>query len=311
MGPAKAMGRKSSKGQGEEAGEGSLLLGSEEKAPEVVVDEHPSGDEVLDAEATISCCQSFTLNLYDANWPRLFTRSTCCNGTGLICWRVFLLVAVLFLDIWSIYEWCVEGVDDDSDGDGKYGDGIEFQFWFIKLTHWGLLLQTVYFTMSLICTFKGLGVRHLATIKPVPSDEPTPLLPKATWCLQSICLPTSFLIVALYWSLVYKGNLFAVSVGTHGVNFILQYADHLTSHLPMRLAHMIYPMIFATTFALFSLVYYEAGGTFEDGKLPYIYSAIDWRNPIDTAALSCGLVFMVVPVVWLLFWGPYRCRQAC
>lgn len=155
-------------------------------------------------------------------------------------------------------------------------------------------------------------IASYAAMKYAGIDYPTPWYVSVAACLQVITLPVSLLIVALYWALVWDGSATDVlTVLTHGLNFILMLVDLFASRQPLRLIQVMWPVIFGFIYVLFSYVYYVVGGTYEDGKSPYIYSALNWKeHPMYALGMGSAIVFLATPFIFLVLWGlkKIRCR---
>ena len=67
-------------------------------------------------------------------------------------------------------------------------------------------------------------------------------------------------------------------------------------------------MIFGAVFVVFSGIYYAAGGTNLDGD-PFIYNVIDYGNNLGGAiGVSIAVVFVLLPIMHVLFYLVYVAR---
>lgn len=86
------------------------------------------------------------------------------------------------------------------------------------------------------------------------------------------------------------------------INSIYVVLNISVSGMPTRFLHFHFPVLFGVSYALFSVFYHLAGGT-NHNERPYIYPALDWREP-GTAALYCVIVaFIVTPIVHFILFG--------
>ena len=66
----------------------------------------------------------------------------------------------------------------------------------------------------------------------------------------------------------------------HALNSIVAALDLLISgrRNPQHVSHFIGPLGVGVAYVTFTIIYFAAGGTAEDGCSPYIYEALDWRS---------------------------------
>lgn len=219
----------------------------------------------------------------------------------IILWRALLFATMAFITVWSIMDHS-NGIDDDHPGTPL--KRTDFYFWCIYLTHWGLTVETLYFLMALVLVV-------VATYSEEPDrkrvDNPKPWYMSLTFGLQAIVLPWSFLITALYWTLVFnpeKDTVTALTCSTHGANFVIAFLDFLVGQQPFFFAKLIWPLLFAASYSIFTLIYYQAGGVTENGK-PYIYGVLNWANPSGVLTVMGGVIVAVV-IVYLMYYGTHR-----
>jgi len=239
--------------------------------------------------------------LDDSDWKEVFAKpggcfaKCACNRNVFIAARVIIALVWLCCVIWSIADWC---------------DGYaEFKYWLTKLTHWGAMFELVYFCFAAASTYMAI-YGNVADGK----GDATPWFVQATWFLASVVPCVAFLVCVLYWVLVFKpedGSPQVLSVVMHGGNFALVLIDLLLCRQPFYIAHVYMPMLFGATYGLFTLVYYAAGGTFEDGVSKYIYAALDWSDPAGTGNLLGLIVLLVLPIVYCGCFCLVAARRKC
>lgn len=212
--------------------------------------------------------------------------------------------------------------------------------WFIYLTNWGYTCITLYFILSFAVTLcyhlkekdrYTLPPMELATTgasgsnlpdktkrKGTESDFNVDMPPKghhkAMWIIYEIGASVALLITLLYWSLLSGGNLTGVYLGldisTHALNTILLLIEIVMTSMPIRVLHLIYPMIFACIYMIFTVIYWAAGGTDAIDNKRYVYPMLDYSNkPGLAAGLFLGVTLVGMPLAHLVFYGLYRLRE--
>jgi len=224
-------------------------------------------------------------------WITVFGASSnrcCMRHTGV--YSACELLAALFITAifaWSLY---VEFVDPGNCG-LKY---------FIFLTHWSLMLQVVYAWLSWYTTRQANAMRE----ERIKKRDRMPWYAVLTWVLQDILLPLTFFVFMLYFVVVLpteERTPMLVSYFTHGANFATMVLDVFLSRQPYYILHGFYFAFFAAIYAAFSYFYFRQGGTDCRGN-PYIYAALDWSDLVKTGNLVGLGIFVIIPVVNLMFW---------
>lgn len=219
-------------------------------------------------------------------WKQVYSSATCSciSPKGVVGLRISIALIWLGCVLWSIIDWV---------------HGYGFGYWLTKLTHWSALLELVYF-----CFAAGTAWHAMRPQEKDGTDEATPWFVQVTWFLMTTVPTVSLLVLALYWLLVYNpvDGVTAIGVVMHGGNFLLVAFDLMFFTQPFYIAHVYVPFVFALVYVLFTLIYYAAGGTFEDGGSRYIYKSIDWSNPGGTAGLLGLIVVVGLPVVYALLY---------
>jgi hypothetical protein len=204
-------------------------------------------------------------------------------------WEFSQALAITAIWIWTFYEEVLKSGGPECGG--KF---------FLFLTHWSLTAQVFYVWLAWFTTLKanamayGRATKHLSM----------PWYAKSTWLLQDILLPTSFMVFVLYFVLIVDWSA-PPGVGkayfTHGLNFLLIILHVFFSQKPYFLVHGIYFLVLSVSYVAFTYVYHLAGGTSCWGEA-FIYAAFDWRKTEATGTLAAMLLFVVAPIVNLLFW---------
>ncbi len=71
---------------------------------------------------------------------------------------------------------------------------------------------------------------------------------------------------------------------------------------PLYLSHILMPMAYAMVYLLFSLLFYAATGD-------YIYKALDWSDPGGTGRLGGLILFLGIPILWILLYCLFLGRR--
>uniref|UniRef100_A0A2A4JU90 Uncharacterized protein n=1 Tax=Heliothis virescens TaxID=7102 RepID=A0A2A4JU90_HELVI len=180
--------------------------------------------------------------------------------------------------------------------------------WLIYLTNWGLMLDVGMLLCGLIVSSSALYNR--------PSEEKAlPWYASMHWAVFNIAVTLSIMITTLYWVLLYNPALrsemttraFWLDVSTHGIASCLMVVELVLSRTPVRFLHVYQPLGMGLWYAVFSAIYYAAGGTDINGN-PFIYEVLDWsqgkRTGIVVAASMAGLI-----VVYTFVWAIALCRD--
>ncbi|KAJ8736154.1 hypothetical protein PYW08_006810 [Mythimna loreyi] len=206
----------------------------------------------------------------------------------LICRTVLTAVALAIL-LWSLVE-------------------APNPYWLIYLTNWGLLLDVGMLISGIVVSLEVI-YNKTYDIKELPWYA------SLYWALFNIAVTLSIMITSLYWLLLYDPNLreemgeraFWLDVSTHGITSCVCLAEVLLSRTPVRFPHLYQPLSMGLWYAVFSIIFYMAGGKDINGN-PFIYDVLDWsqgkRTSIVVAASMAGLV-----IVYSFVWGVALCRD--
>ena len=162
----------------------------------------------------------------------------------------------------------------------------------------------------------------------VYQQDNIPWYVKIIWGLYVVTSSLAVLISVGYWILVYNPcssestqngssgseeiNRTEVSTGSgseescfdldvytlqiHLVNILIVLLDLFISRIPFQLFHFINTTSFTLPYALFTIIYWGAGGTDSDGNR-YIYVALNY----DESRLSILFVFGLIPAGFIIF----------
>ena len=132
---------------------------------------------------------------------------------------------------------------------------------------------------------------------------------KIHWFLFNISNSWAIAVSILYWALLRTGALDGVNLTTHLLNAIVALIDVLVTRIPVRILHILYPLLGAGIYVVFTGIYFAANGTNVRGDL-YIYSVIDYgSNPGQSAGLALAVAFVYYPIMYLLVYGLFLLRE--
>lgn len=133
---------------------------------------------------------------------------------------------------------------------------------------------------------------------------------KASWVLCTIAANVAPLVTALYWAFDYVPGQYldASNVNAHAVNSVLMIIDIMVCNIPVRIFHVVYPMMYGLIYTIFTIVYWAVGGRNHKNK-KYIYAILDYEKNAGLAVLMAAMfVLVAVPISQFLLYGLYRFR---
>ena len=252
-----------------------------------------------------------------------------------------VLPVLIYRCIFAIYCFCwiiVSGVHP-ANGDEK---------WFIYLTNWLYLFLTLYFVCSAILTafyYRGewmvgeYDVQDHDVLRPkarsrtgelqetpqdeenfyvspldMRNDEPVYWYHGALWVIYSIAAANAIAVTLLYWIYGYRKypdsyRPDGLDISTHLLNSVFILIDTSLSRIPVRIYHVIYPIILFVVYVMFGVVYWASDGTNVRGKM-YIYSSMDFSNrPGVATAFIFGYTFIGLVTAQLGLFGLSKLRS--
>lgn len=99
---------------------------------------------------------------------------------------------------------------------------------------------------------------------------------------------------------------FVMDIHEHGVSTFLVYLDLIVSATPMRVAHVIYGVLFTGIYVCFSAGFW-AVDRHPTGPL-YLY--LDWDAPVQTAYFVTGALG-VIAALYIVAYVVYKLRTSC
>ena len=133
-------------------------------------------------------------------------------------------------------------------------------------------------------------------------DKKASILIRIVWTLYVEAIFFGLIASILFWIIIYKpsnnnGVLSYINIMSHGITFLLVVIDGMIIHrIPIRLKQILLFQITSILYLIWIIIH---GFTFDDT----LYNVIDWKNKTGpTALLSLMLVFVVVPVLFIIVW---------
>lgn len=194
--------------------------------------------------------------------------------------------------------------------------------WFIFLTNWSYTCLNLHCVVSAVvviyyhCTRQERVQQEIGKesddVALATDAKPHLILAcKGSWVIYTIAANVAFPVTVMYWSLVHRpGSGFdSVTFNAHALNSVVVVVDTMLSCVPIKLLHIIYPVIFMASYAIFSLIYWACGGTDPHNK-PYIYPALDYgAHPGRAAIIVCLFVVIGDVLSQLVLFALYQLRM--
>ncbi|XP_013422112.1 protein rolling stone isoform X2 [Lingula anatina] len=135
----------------------------------------------------------------------------------------------------------------------------------------------------------------------------TPWYCKLSWVLYNMTFSATILVFLIYWPLLYDGHFMGTKFNNHAMTALVMLADVFVTKIPIRLLHMVYPLVFVTVYTIFNIIYSLSGGLNAYGS-PYIYKFLDWRKPLIPITVVACLGVVGIPVLQVTIFALYRLR---
>ena len=130
---------------------------------------------------------------------------------------------------------------------------------------------------------------------------------KIQWILYNISLPSSILVTLIYWGALYAPNPFPITFGSvvvHVFNMLFMIVEQYVGGIPTRLLHIYYPVCYALSYVIFSIILYYANGT-------VLYkNVLDWSSPGLTVGVILGLCLFYF-IAQFVFFAIHRALMKC
>jgi hypothetical protein len=129
---------------------------------------------------------------------------------------------------------------------------------------------------------------------------------KANWILGNIVQVFAIVVTAVYFTALFPliGKTNFIDINLHAVNTFLILVDTCITARPVRLFHVIHPLIYGGCYLIFSAVYWS----FDHVKHVLYPGVLDWNYPGTTFIWVAGLSLVVIPSLQMVYFGFYRLR---
>ncbi|GFS16080.1 protein rolling stone-like [Elysia marginata] len=138
-------------------------------------------------------------------------------------------------------------------------------------------------------------------------DLPLPWYFKISWLLSDIITPVAPIVTVVFFGALWTGfPLDIFNINTHALNSVLVFLDQVISARPIRLLHVVAPIIYGFVYNIFNLIYW----TFDHEEHLIYPGVIDWNTPGRTILNVFAIAFVLIPTttfMWFLF---YRFKLA-
>ncbi|PFX25487.1 protein rolling stone-like [Stylophora pistillata] len=141
-----------------------------------------------------------------------------------------------------------------------------------------------------------------------PSVTPMAWFHEALWVIYNIAANAALLVTISFWTLIYglgiNNKVTPYGIVVHVINSIVIIADTILTSMPVRLLHIVYPMLYSITYIIFTVIYWASG----DG-MRYVYPQTDYTGrPVFSALSIVGLLLIGLPLCQIIFFCFYRIR---
>ncbi|CAB9510511.1 unknown protein [Seminavis robusta] len=182
-------------------------------------------------------------------------------------------------------------------------------FFLAYLTHWGMIIASLYFLMSFINSI-------MPPKQPSNHSDSVSLWVKISWIMFEVAANLTFLVTLMWWSFQYKPGDTEVTferVYMHGVVMVFVWVEGLViNRTPVRLKHLPLYMLIAGIYEAWLVIHQLAtdiGDPTRSDNDPttdddLLYTAINFEDtPVHSSILMAMVLFLFVPLVHCLLWA--------
>mmetsp|Transcript_74967 Transcript_74967/g.119116 ORF Transcript_74967/g.119116 Transcript_74967/m.119116 type:complete len:273 (+) Transcript_74967:49-867(+) len=248
----------------------------------------------------MTCCSSaFKIEL---RWPEQIATSNWLQPRSYLIFNCILAIVFVAFQLLNLYD----------------AIPVLGGYYFIYLTVWALVLQTITMVTLFICTLWAYV--KLTDGPDGPSQGQAPLFVRYTVAFWYIIQPVSMIVMILYWTLVNPiWDPYPVVLSNywaHFWNWVCLFISLFASRIPWSCKNFVWGLLFLLTYLGYTVIHFFAGiGTagscelYIDPECP-IYDEFDWNMPGITTLIVLATV-VIYGVIALLYTGLFRCRDSC
>ncbi|XP_048743331.1 protein rolling stone-like [Ostrea edulis] len=170
--------------------------------------------------------------------------------------------------------------------------------WFSYLTYWGYTTLGL-FTLSDSVAAVYVHVRRRDIIKGECKMMPWYL--KAVWVQFNVNTPIALVITILFYLFI-PNDTSANSILVHAMNTVYVAANVIVCAKPMRIPHVLHPLLYGLVYLIFSLIYQKSTDI-------VVYTQLDWDNMPQTAFFMLGVLLLILPFLYFMCLTVTRLRQ--
>lgn len=149
-----------------------------------------------------------------------------------------------------------------------------------------------------------------ASINPLNVMEEIPMswFHEVLWIIYNIASNTALLITVTNCDYVGQ-QVDGLIITTQIINTVFILLETLLGTVPVRLFHVIYPMLFSIVYIMFTVVFWATKSNNTSGQ-PFIYSVLDYTgHPRKSIGAVLGFIFLGHPLAQLALFIIFRIRN--
>ena len=131
---------------------------------------------------------------------------------------------------------------------------------------------------------------------------------KLVWVLMNMASAGAVMVTVVFfvflWPQFDESGIDMMNLQLHGINSVIIIIEHLLTGLPVRLLHMIYPILYGLTYLIFSAIFYGAGNS-----EPIYPKVLDWSHAGQTMLMVLLVGFVFIPLLQIIFYIIYKIRM--
>ena len=132
------------------------------------------------------------------------------------------------------------------------------------------------------------------------------------WVIHDMISGAAPVVSIIYFAALYPSVLeenpelaaSALDINIHGINSVIMVLENFVAAIPVRLLHIIYPMIYGLVYVAWSVIYFYMD---PENNVLYV-KLLDWNYPEITIPVILGVLFLMMPLIQLFWFGCYRLR---